>query len=754
MKLEGITKSFGEKKVLDNITCEFYDGLNIIIGESGEGKSTLLNIIGHLEDPDEGDIFWRDNPISKQEESYYRAITGFVFQDSNLIKGLTVAQNIQIGLHINGLHIDEINIRTDKLLEEFDIKELKNEKVENLSGGEKQRVAIVRAVAKDARILLADEPTGNLDKEHAVHVFEMLKEISKSRTVIIVTHDIELANIYGDSVYRLHNGKLKLEHMKKPVKQKEELTSLKMLNHPKHKIPYQIIYQLNLNSISRHMNKFTIMIITMALSCSFIFIAFIFRNGMNSSMENMSKTYYNIDEIDVYSLDFSENDAVRNILTDEGLPAFTNEDLTNLRKNELFAEVITYHDDVWLVEKTSEKLLYKPITLDDFFRSRLMDDTIEGAFPDNKMEIIISEDLAERLYNGRALGQEITLCNNYGNELTFVISGINHQYDVDGICNTYICADAITGIIRKPFSYCNMLISQYSMDNMENTITEDASGYFIKQPDDDMNVIYGDNVVNDNEIIVSISIFMDLYKALTNEETHISPNGSNITDFFDEVKIVFDELYYIGATDVFSVNVVGIHDGKEDIIITSEEFYDRINTEFPNSAQCYVKNINDLELLREEETIDGLSFYSYYLERFERVAGNNKVTNIILNIILCISMMVFFFVTQSLIKVILNDKTAEIGILKSLGIYQRDLKRLICSVCMMMGFAEGGITCIISVAFVIAFEIATDYSFGNIWYVGITLLLTVILSIIMIIGFGLYSSGKLIREKPVDTLKK
>ena len=185
-----------------------------IVGTSGSGKSTLLSLLGGLDEPSSGSVRVDDQVISSESEreliSYRRNKIGFVFQAFNLIPNLTAIENVMLPMEFAGLSRTDRRARATELLDQVGLKGDKQiRQPSRLSGGEQQRVAIARALANRPRVILADEPTGNLDSKTGKVIFDMLKELSRSAdtTVIIVTHD--MANAHKtDVTFHLEDGRL------------------------------------------------------------------------------------------------------------------------------------------------------------------------------------------------------------------------------------------------------------------------------------------------------------------------------------------------------------------------------------------------------------------------------------------------------------------------------------------------------------------------------------------------------------------
>lgn len=198
-------------KALDGVSLRFPDtGMIFILGKSGSGKSTLLNVMGGLDRCDSGEIIIKGKSSAdfKQDDfdSYRNTYLGFIFQEYNILTEFTVGVNIGLALQLQGRKAtsEEIN----SILEEVDLQGYGNRKPNELSGGQKQRVAIARALVKNPQIIMADEPTGALDSATGLQVFDTLKKLSKDKLVIVVTHDRDFAEQYGDRVIELKDGKV------------------------------------------------------------------------------------------------------------------------------------------------------------------------------------------------------------------------------------------------------------------------------------------------------------------------------------------------------------------------------------------------------------------------------------------------------------------------------------------------------------------------------------------------------------------
>ncbi len=188
------------------------NGLFVIMGKSGSGKSTLLNLLSLLEKPSKGRIRFGGRNLSslseKEKLSFRNRVCGFVHQKFNLLDDESVFYNVAIPLLIKGEKKAKIGKKVADLLEKFSLSKFKDKKVSFLSGGEKQRIAIIRSIINDPKVVFADEPTGALDESNSVKVMETLKEIAKDKLVILVTHSERLAKEYADYLLVLKDGKI------------------------------------------------------------------------------------------------------------------------------------------------------------------------------------------------------------------------------------------------------------------------------------------------------------------------------------------------------------------------------------------------------------------------------------------------------------------------------------------------------------------------------------------------------------------
>lgn len=448
LELKNVCKKY-DRDVLKKINLKFGNkGLICLVGESGSGKTTLLNIIGGLEQPDSGKVIFNGNNIKNIDSSFYsNQLVSFINQNYNLIDKYTVLENILLPIELRRIR-SPCNV--DNILIMLGIYSLKNKKVISLSGGEKQRVAIARCIVQNTRVILADEPTGALDSENAYGVMRILKNLSKQKLVIVVTHNTELANAFADSIIKIADGKIcnklnvinKNKYFKIKYNRKIKLSFIKLVKYA--------INNLN-NKLLR--NILTILAFTIGLLSLEIVLSI--KTGFNKELDSLNKSsFFN------YPLVISKNNYV-----DDFSNKVENKNGVNVKKGSFVTNEI---DDklIGLVNNIDKKYVYG-ITyyrdIDYEFKSISYVNPsnnyfylVSGRMPENKNEVLILYDeedsISDKLYN------YLDVSNN---------GLINNVFKVNDK------ELMITGIVKSNNDYFKSLSGiLYSNDLFDNEITD------------------------------------------------------------------------------------------------------------------------------------------------------------------------------------------------------------------------------------------------------------------------------------------
>ena len=216
IRLEKISKSFAEHRVLDQVSLELQKGEECaVIGASGSGKSTLLYLLGGLEQPDQGEIFVSGERFSGYSDSklakYRNSLVGFIFQFHFLLPSINCFENVLLPAKIGGHPLGPIKGRAEELARNLGVHDCLKKYPWQLSGGEKQRVNMIRAVSLRPQLLLCDEPTGNLDHKNSSKVSSLLRELAQEygATLIVVTHDKSVASLFKKQFF-IQDGKVEV----------------------------------------------------------------------------------------------------------------------------------------------------------------------------------------------------------------------------------------------------------------------------------------------------------------------------------------------------------------------------------------------------------------------------------------------------------------------------------------------------------------------------------------------------------------
>ena len=499
LELRNICKKY-DRDVLKKINLKFGNrGLICLVGESGSGKSTLLNIIGGLEQADSGKVLIDGVNINKFDSSYYHnQVVSYINQNYNLIDYYSTLDNTLLPIDIRRNRSPSFDNKIFKML---GISSLKNSKVSSLSGGEKQRVAIARCMVQNTKIILADEPTGALDLDNSYKIMEILKNLSKKKLVIVVTHNMELANKFADEIIKLIDGKIEVNIKK----QTRSYFNLRQKNEVKLTISKLCKYAVK--NIKNKLIRNVLVVLSFTIGLCSLGLVLSIRNGFKKELDNLNgSSFFNYPIIiskSNYVDDFnSKLENIKGINVKKGtfINNVIDDKLINII-NEIdkkYVKAVSYYRDI---DYNFKSVSYVNPSNNYFY-------ILDGKWPENDNEVLILYDednsISEKVYNYLDVENK-GLINNifYVNGKELKVCGVvrsNNDYFKD-----------LSGIIYSNNLFDNEItdIFIYSSDlESKNIIKDKLKDYNILDNAEDI-------VNNSKKIVDGISIVLILFSVIS-----------------------------------------------------------------------------------------------------------------------------------------------------------------------------------------------------------------------------------------------
>lgn len=696
LELKNVSKSYKNTKVLNNVNIKFREKEFVsILGPSGSGKTTLLNIIGGLDKYDEGDLII-DGVLTKNFkesdwDNYRSKKIGFIFQNYNLINHLTAFENVELALLVNGKKNKSKVIDTLKKVGlENEMNKLPNE----LSGGQMQRVAIARSIINENDIILADEPTGALDSKTSVEIMEILKEISRNKLVIMVTHNVELANIYSDRIIEINDGKI--------IKDTKEYNEFSKENVKKgKKMSMSFLTSLYLSFRNLLTKKGRTFLVSFAGSIGIFGISLILSlsNGLNNYIKNTENEYlsnypitiYKNNEILNFDLNLKEikgspdkitayNDIVSNYINDSkkynnlyDFKKYIDKGLLNK-----YVNFITYDYNLELqIYNNYEKVnsIYKVLSDDEIKENY---DLVYGSIPKNKNEIVLIVD-KNNVINSSIL---YSLGIKDKNELSIIYEKIKNNENVN---------------LEEEYNFDELLKGEYKL--ILNT------DYYVKVKN---NYIDKSNDINYMKKIIDNGMNIKIVGILKPKNDYVANNVIGYK--FDLIKYIIQKnrLSIIGKEQLNNKKINVLSNRKFDNLNNT---YDNIvnilginDLDNPDCISIYFNTLNDKKNIIKE--ID--DYNENHNEKITYVDNIKMILNTITNIVNSISYILIGLVFVSLIVsslmiaivtyISVLERKKEIGILKSLGFSRKDIRRVFNSETIIEGFISGVIGIIMTIS--------------------------------------------------------
>ena len=649
LSLKNICKSYmeGEEKkvILDNINLNFKDKeLVFILGASGSGKSTLLNIISGNLKCDSGEIWFDDVCITdfkdKELDNYRSSIIGNIFQDYNLIDYMHVIDNIMLGYN-NGLSKKDIGL----LLRQLNIYDKQKMLVNKLSGGEKQRVAIARALVNNPDIVLADEPTGALDSKNGIMVMEILKRIANDKLVIVVSHDVSLANKYASRIINIKDGKCDGYNV--------DIKSGGCSEVRKRKKNYLKILKLAIKNLCLKLGRsfFTSLAVSLGI-VSMLLIVNLYSN-IDNEVDELEKNVVSVFPIVIKNGDYVINGYQEKKGIDKIIVKNKNEWIHTNKINQNYLNYLNRYDEIKY--KTYKYDISMPIISGNY---KLIDKKYIKTIPGNNY-IIDNYDI---IY-GRNIKNEYEV-------LLKIDSNNNVDSEFMDYFNIYNDVDYNT-IIGKTLAV---------VLNDEYYLRKDQ--YYIGDAD-------YKNLYSKSKIVLSI-VGIIKEKQVTTDDSFLYYSDKLVDRIISENKdsdIVLEQL----KTDY---SVLGLNKNKDEMLS-----YLGYNT-LPSEISLYFQNVDD-----KNRVIKAMDAYNQHNDKLIYMDSMAETIKIVKNFVMIISGILVLFSTVGVIistlmigiltNVRILERKKEIGILRSLGYHQIEVKRLFNFENMILGILASLISLII-----------------------------------------------------------
>lgn len=644
LELKNVSKFYYKKGIVSSgiskVSLKFDMGEFIAItGESGSGKSTLLNVISGLDTYEEGEMYVNGEETShyneEDYEEYRKKYIGNIFQSFNLVNSYTVYQNVELVLLINGETRRSVKHKVIDILKKVDLYKYRHTKVSKLSGGMKQRVSIARCLAKDTPIIIADEPTGNLDSKNAKSVLKLLYEISKYKLVIVVTHNFEQISEYATRRITMHDGSV-IEDMK--LKDKNEVKEVNTSKFKKTKVISNL--RLGIRNTFNIVPKFLLLTFVYA----FVLISIVGVYSAFLELESANNAYNSF---------FNETDANKRVIVKKkDNSSFTNEEINKLKSIINVEKVIT---NDYVYDYSMSLIDYENIFLDsNFMKLEEFKGKLKyGRMPLNDNEIIVSgskenyyiEDMGSELIN-----KEVSI-NSGSDEIKVKIVGVS------------------------VFEKYNWMVTSYVSDKIYNYVEN-----HVEQVYGTTKVYVSDNSQNVNPNIKTSDI-------LSEGQVYISENYSYNCKSYncmkDSLNIKFSNMYTNKEISLSNVKVYNKNNFKKifgseyddmDTIYLSNNDYDKL---YKNNniyqVSLFVKDVRNID-----KTMNELNDYvSFSLNNVKQDGALVQVIKIVKTIVITVLVIVLFFVSYFVIKLIMKSRNKYFTTIRILGGSYIEVKRLL-----------------------------------------------------------------------------
>lgn len=652
LKLENVSKIYYTNGIvatgISKVNLELNIGEFVVItGESGSGKSTLLNVISGIDSYEEGEMYINGKETShyteKDFEEYRKKYIANIFQSFNLINSYTVYQNVELVLLLNGYKRKQIKKKVLDIIDKVGLTKFKNTKVSKLSGGQKQRVAIARAIVKDTPIIVADEPTGNLDTKSAYEIIELLKNVAKDKLVVIVTHNIEQVEKYATRIIKMHDGRMIQNTEIKNINEDSKITQAIGKNIT---IPNQ--YRLGIRNTFNIFSKFILLFIVF----TFMSVAFL------SEYSAFKLVEHSTEENNGYSANLRDISKERILINKQNREPFTEDDYNKIKQLSNIDYIV--EDDISL----DTEFILRNDTLNTYgyikdinnFKGNLD----IGRMPENDDEIILKankDDYTITQMLDETLNSEFSLQKSYreGDTIrTVKIVGIQYNENNTIYDRTFYVSNEVKKVVRSyvhnQYSDMKTLLNdkyvQYTIETSENVEPGTAI------VNDDLKYQFKNNKIINQNINISVSnIYYEDNIDLTITKTFTKSNLKKLTGYTDYS-------YYQNA------------------IIINPDDYNSLYDKPSYQSSVYVKDASIIDQTMSELENLGLKpkKATDFKVEYENESQIVKIFKVVVTIFVII---VVFFISYLIISIILKSRNIYYTTLRMLGATSKSTRKIL-----------------------------------------------------------------------------
>ena len=786
---------------LNNVSIDFRKSEFVsILGPSGCGKTTLLNIIGGLDKYTSGDLIIDNKSTKKFKstdfDSYRNHQIGFVFQSYNLITHQSVLANVELALTLSGVSKKERRKRAIEALDKVGLHEQINKRPNQLSGGQMQRVAIARAIVNNPEIILADEPTGALDSKTSLQIMDLLKEISKEKLIIMVTHNEELAYKYSTRVVKLLDGNI-IEDTNPYKIEDNQQEDFKVK-----KIAMSFLTALSLSFNNLLTKKGRTILTSFAGSIGIIGIALILSlsNGVNNYIKRVEEDALSSYPLIVEKTTFSTDEIISSLMTKKEK---TNQKLDKIYSNDIVVDMLsnmtkgiksnnlkdfkTYLDNNTKIKDYVLDINYKyNITLNiyknnkdkiikvnpnDLFSSLMGNNNYQSSYSNYNVftEMLDNQEVLKNQYEvlaGKYATEEnelmlITNSNNEISDYVLYTLGIKDQMELQSIIAKVMKGESVS-VNKTTYNYDDLLNLEYKLvlptsyyqkvNNKYNKIEDEEGIKKLIQEGMTLKIV---GIIKEKENATSLAI-----------NGSIAYNKKLIQKVIQEInnsQIVKDQLN--------NKNINILTNEKFDNLTTYEDILNQLNVydfDNPSSINLYMKDfeskksvvklINEYNKKQRENNLE--ENVIHYTDLVGTMIGSvSSIVNTISYVLIAfvtISLVVSSIMIGIITYISVIERTKEIGILRAIGASKKDISRVFNAETIIIGFTSGLFGIIITILLnipinIIIKNITNISNISKLPIIGGIVL--IIISIILTLIGGLIPAKIASKKDPVEALR-